>query len=144
MTTPAKGLRRPLEKNVEAAIDRLLGSCGWRIIRFSQARASNQTAGIPDRRYVHRQLGIALWFEAKRPGGKWSDEQQKFAEDCLHSGEIYVVGGLEEAYQVLQCTGCFDGKVLRPNGYSSLKNRAAVLQQLDYYAIESRAKWRNG
>lgn len=76
--------------------DSLMAQLGWTAIRFSQARATRQTLGIPDRRYYHRGRGVALWFECKKPGGKQRPAQRVFqllAEAC---GETYVLGGLDE------------------------------------------------
>lgn len=86
----------PTEKQVEAMGDRLMEQMGWRSIHFSQARASRQTPGIPDRKYYHRALGVTLWWEAKKPGGKQRPAQREFQQDAEACGEVYVLGGVEE------------------------------------------------
>jgi hypothetical protein len=87
-----RGLK-PLEKQVEAACDKLMASVGWQIVRFSQARASRQTAGIPDRKYYRD--GLTFWFECKAEDGKQRPEQKAFQEMCERAGEFYVMGGPE-------------------------------------------------
>jgi hypothetical protein len=93
------------EKDVEHAGDNLMQAHGFTVVRFSQPRASKQTAGIPDRRYYRAELGRssgiggvvfsnphALWWEAKAANGKQSPAQREFqtmAEEC---GETYLVG----------------------------------------------------
>jgi hypothetical protein len=88
-----KLLAKVLERDVETAVDRLMVTAlGFRAIRFSQSRATQQTPGIPDRRYHHRALGITVWVETKRPkGGKMSDAQREFMLDVLAAGEQYVL-----------------------------------------------------
>ncbi len=80
------------EKQVEAAGDRAMASLGFRVIRFSQSRATMQTLGIPDRRYVHAGRRLAIWWEAKREGGKPSAHQIYFQAECNTIGEPYVRG----------------------------------------------------
>lgn len=94
--------------------DLFMGSLGFTVIRFSQARATMQTPGIPDRRYyrpprektsrqnalgptnatadIPREGGLSLWWEAKREGGKQSPFQRAFQELCEACGETYLVG----------------------------------------------------
>jgi hypothetical protein len=114
---PGRHTTNVREKDVEALVDRLMAACGFRAIRFSQARATMQTPGIPDRRYVHETLALAIWYEMKRPGGKWSTPQQAFAAECERLGELYVVGTETEAYAVLRALGCYDGMAIRPQGW---------------------------
>lgn len=94
------------EKAVEHAGDRLMRAHGFTVIRFSQPRATKQTAGIPDRRYyrppriVEREgarfmdslHGYALWWEAKTSEGKQSPAQKVFQELVEACGETYLVG----------------------------------------------------
>lgn len=83
------------EKQVEHAGDRLMALHGFTAVRFSQARATQQTPGIPDRRYYHGAWGVALWWEAKRPGGKQRLAQRQFQVLVEACGEHYVVGDLD-------------------------------------------------
>lgn len=85
----------PKEKWVEHAGDQLMALYGFKIVRFSQVRATNQTPGIPDRKYYHPIRGLTLWWEAKRPGGKQSHAQQDFQAMCEACGETYLVGTTE-------------------------------------------------
>lgn len=80
------------EKAIEAAGDRAMASLGFRVIRFSQSRATMQTPGIPDRRYVHAGRCLAIWWEAKREGGRPSAYQLYFQAECNTIGENYVRG----------------------------------------------------
>lgn len=80
---------------------------------LSQARASMQTVGWPDMRFVDRARGIAVWWEAKAPGGKQSAAQHQFQLDVEACGEAYVLG----PYQVLEDWAVAHGLVERlPNG----------------------------
>lgn len=93
----------PLEKEVEGACDRLMAILGFKIIRFSQARETRQTEGIPDRKYYRGRY--TLWLEAKRPGGKQRKDQKKFQRYAENAGEVYVLGGLEALTNQLQQLG---------------------------------------
>lgn len=75
--------------------DQLMMLHGFQVVRFSQARASQQTEGIPDRRYYHTEWGVAIWWEAKREGGKQRPAQKRFQVMCEACGEWYVVGPLD-------------------------------------------------
>lgn len=80
------------EKAVEHAGDRAMAKLGFSVWRFSQARATQQSPGIPDRRYVNAVWGVAFWWEAKREGGKQSPHQRAFELECGSVGEHYVCG----------------------------------------------------
>ncbi len=83
----------PLEKEVEHSCDELMIALGWDVVRFSQARASRQTRGIPDRKYYKGQR--TFWFECKAEGGRQTPEQRSFQEMCEVAGESYVLGGVQ-------------------------------------------------
>lgn len=103
------------EKDVESACDRLMAAIGWTAVRFSQARATMQTPGIPDRKYYRGAARSAdtvlpravesFWFECKRDGGKQSRYQRDFQEMCEAAGEHYVLGGLAELTTWLERRG---------------------------------------
>ena len=98
MAALARELRRalePSEKQVERMGDRLMETLGFEVVRFSQARQTMQTEGIPDRRYYHRGRKLAVWWEAKSPRGKQRPAQRRFQEMCESVGEAYVLGGTE-------------------------------------------------
>jgi len=90
------------EKDVERQCDSLMAQLGWVAIRFSQARASHQTEGIPDRRYYHAGRRLALWFEAKAPNGRQRPAQKQFQKMCESCGEVYVLGGVDELAAALR------------------------------------------
>lgn len=85
---------RPTEKDVERACDLLMRALGFNAVRFSQARASMQTRGIPDRKYYRDRF--TFWFECKRQGGKQSPDQLAFQRMAEEAGELYLLGGLAE------------------------------------------------
>ena len=102
------------EKEVEHQCDNLMKSLGWTIVRFSQARATKQTRGIPDRRYYPPKDApaiapevwpLAFWFECKKSGGKQSVYQAEFEKMCTSAGDHYVLGGLKELAQYLREQG---------------------------------------
>jgi hypothetical protein len=123
----------PREKVVEHAGDVFMAALGFEIIRFSQARATMQTPGIPDRRYYRRaqsRQGAAgsttddwskaymLWWEAKRETGKQSEYQQEFQKLVEACGELYLVGTDE----VLHDWAELEGLIQRlPNGFLRLR-----------------------
>jgi hypothetical protein len=80
------------EKRVEHLGDKVMASVGFEIVRFSQPRNTMQTQGIPDRRYYHPTKKLALWWEAKKEGGKQSLAQQDFQSMVQNVGEAYVCG----------------------------------------------------
>lgn len=83
------------EKQVEAGGDRFMADLGFDSIHFSQARASNQTPGIPDRKYFNTERGVACWWEAKAERGKQSKEQYRFQQQCEACAEVYLLGTAE-------------------------------------------------
>lgn len=84
------------EKQIEHLGDKLMQMLGFEIIRFSQPRNTMQTFGIPDRRYYRAPKAdhpaYALWWEAKRVGGKQSYYQQNFQAMVEGCGETYLCG----------------------------------------------------
>jgi len=80
------------EKQVEHSGDLLMSTLGFTVIRFSQARPTQQTPGIPDRRYYSPERKTALWWEAKRENGRQSAFQAAFQAMCESVGETYLVG----------------------------------------------------
>ncbi len=94
------GLAPPLEKQVERNCDRLMDALGWTSIHFSMARATNQTPGIPDRKYY--KANHTFWLEVKRSGGKQSAYQAEFQRMCQEADELYCLGGEEELKAFLE------------------------------------------
>ncbi len=94
--------RAPLaltEDDVARMCDELVGHYDGGIVGFSQARATQQTPGIPDRRY--RIGGVAAWFELKAPDGRLSHVQKVFLEAELACGSVVGVGGVEELAELI-------------------------------------------
>jgi hypothetical protein len=80
------------EKSEEHVGDRLMEALGFTVWRMSQPRATKQSAGLPDRFYTHPAKGIAVFWEAKRPGGKQREAQKAFQSDVEACRIAYVVG----------------------------------------------------
>lgn len=81
-----------LEKDHEHKGDQLMAEYGFVVIRFSQSRATQQTEGIPDRRYYSPARGLAFWWEAKAEGGKQRAAQRDFMALCDATGDVYYCG----------------------------------------------------
>jgi hypothetical protein len=62
------------------------------VIRFSQPRASKQTAGISDRLYINAKRRLAVFWEAKTSTGKQSPAQKDFQALVGSMGWTYVAG----------------------------------------------------
>lgn len=98
------------EKKVEAACDRLMSSLGYTAVRFSMARATMQTPGIPDRKYYAnftrngQEFRHTFWFEAKAET-KQSEYQKLFQIMVERAGEDYVCGGVPELVDYLDKKG---------------------------------------
>lgn len=88
----AQGKLPLTEKQEQEMGDRMMAALGFTSIHFSQARASQQTPGIPDRKYYHTGRRITLWWEAKRTKGKQSPAQVAFQEMAQACEETYVYG----------------------------------------------------
>lgn len=85
-----------LEKDHERKGDELMATYGFTVIRFSQARATMQTEGIPDRLYCSPTRGLAFWWEAKREDGKQRAAQKEFQETVTAAGQVYFCGTFPE------------------------------------------------
>lgn len=83
-----------LERDVESQCDALVERMQGRVVRYSQPRASMQSAGIADREYYI--LGKRIRFEVKAPDGKLSREQAELLTLEHASGGIVAAGGLRE------------------------------------------------
>ncbi|HEV8448564.1 MAG TPA: hypothetical protein VGQ44_17160 [Gemmatimonadaceae bacterium] len=80
------------EKDVEHAGDKLMLAHGFRVISFSQPRATKQTAGISDRLYINAKRRLAVFWEAKTSTGKQSPHQRDFQALVESVDWTYVVG----------------------------------------------------
>ena len=91
------------EKQVYEAVCHLYRSVGCEVYRFSQARASQQTPGIPDLLvYMLRQPRVAFFHEVKTPKGRPSLAQERHKALADMCGIHVVVGGVAEAVAYLQ------------------------------------------
>ena len=90
---------RRSEKQEEADCDALVKSMLGTVRRYSQPRASKQTAGIADREY--RVCGTIVRWEVKAEDGKLTAEQhQMLAEDYM-DGRTVGCGTVEDLLVVL-------------------------------------------
>ena len=87
-----------LEREVETQCDRLIEQLGGKVVRYSQPRATKQTAGIADREYYVHHARIR--FEVKAPDGKLSQEQAALLALEYDAGGIVCVGGVQELKHV--------------------------------------------
>ncbi len=88
-------LPRPTEKQEERIGDRLMATLGFTVWNLSQPRKTMQTPGWPDRLYTHPIKRLAVFWEAKRPGGKQRDGQKLFQAEATACGMNYVCGPSE-------------------------------------------------
>lgn len=97
--------RRHPERAEQAAIKALLEHIGAAVWVFGTTRRKGdyqgtmQTPGPPDlQAFLPRGLGL-LCIEVKAPGGRLSDAQRRFRQECLSCLSPYqvrhVVGGLD-------------------------------------------------
>ncbi len=121
--------RHPLEKTEQANVVKLYRSIGATVFvsgttrrkgdRCPQCKAfvpnrdhgTHQTAGIPDLFVFlppapnRSSTPEPLFHEVKAVGGRLRPEQQQFRQQCLASGVLHVVGGLDAAIEFLVRTG---------------------------------------
>src|ERR1041385_104771 len=69
-----------------------MDALGFTCWHLSQNRASRQTPGWPDMLFTHPGKGLAVYYEAKRQGGKQSPAQQEFQRHIEAAGGQYVTG----------------------------------------------------
>jgi len=77
------------EKRVQAACRQLLALKGLRPWHLSQARASQQTAGLPDDLVTGWRRPLVLEYKAGR--NAQTDEQRDFQQEWEASGGVYWV-----------------------------------------------------
>lgn len=86
-----------LERDEQAAIIKLLDSCGFLVWPTSEGRMVRRPAGLPDLYAFHPRYGMALWVEVKRQKlGVVSPEQQLFARMHRDNGPWAIIGGEAE------------------------------------------------
>lgn len=96
---------RVSEKDVQAAVVRAFRAVGCTVWSLSQARATQQTPGLPDLFITHPARGLFLAWETKAEGGRLRPEQRVFRDHCVAAGVRHYVGGLEEARAVIEHLG---------------------------------------
>lgn len=115
------------EKATQRRIVQLFTACGGVVYNLSQgyrkeAGGTRQTPGLPDlyvffaRRYSWDRC---LWWEVKRPGGKRTEQQLRFAAHCAGAGIPYGFGGFDEAMGLMARWGLVRAT---PRGNPSLQN----------------------
>lgn len=109
MTRPA--LRPPREKDVQRWCVDLYRKTGGYVYTTSQYRPSQVTEGIPDLFVMYPRRGLAFWMEVKAPNGRLRASQRAFRERALASGQLHIVGGIEEARLFLVEQGILVGGV---------------------------------
>lgn len=106
-----------LEKAEQNEVMKLFRAFGFKVRNLSQPRATKQAPGLPDLWVMHRERPIAFWFEVKRQvGGRYSDAQIEFRDDCARCGVSWKGGDRRAAEQMLVDMGvaCRRGGVLEP------------------------------
>lgn len=94
------------EKEEQTYIAKLFRGFGCKVYNLSQPRASKQTPGLPDLWVVHRTHRVAFWFEVKRSsGGRISDAQREFGEECERARVLHYVGDRRTAAKLLVDVG---------------------------------------
>ncbi len=94
-----------LERDVQREIVTLFRGLGCRVYSLSQARRSNQTAGLPDLWVFCPRKHVGFWFEVKAAWGKPSEEQETFADSCRVCRVHHAIGGLAEARTLAKALG---------------------------------------
>lgn len=69
-----------------------MAALDFEVVRFSQARATRQTPGIPDNLFVSPFHRAAVWWEAKTEIGRQRGGQEAFQRLCESVGWDYVLG----------------------------------------------------
>ncbi len=99
--TPLPHLRHRSEKEIAHAVTQLLELHGWKVSNLSQARASQQTPGLPDKYAQHPKWGT-LWVEVKGPNGRLSAAQRAWhAAEIAADGTVAVVYAAEDLPRLL-------------------------------------------
>jgi len=83
--------KRP-EALEQSRIVKLLKSLGFRVWPTSQVRQSRVAPGLPDLFATHRSRKIFVSIEVKALGGRISDEQLDWADDCRAAKVPAIIG----------------------------------------------------
>ena len=77
----------------------------------AKLKAMGVRPGVPDLLFLS-PAGIAHFVECKRPGGRLSDEQEKFREHCIRHGIAHVVvESIDQALAALDHWGALRIKI---------------------------------
>jgi len=88
--------RQSPEKRVQRSIVLAAEALGFVVSSFSQARASKQTAGIPDLFLTHPKHRFTCWIEVKAPGRKPTLEQKVWHQTAREAGNhVFVCDSVE-------------------------------------------------
>lgn len=98
---PEAGVIDLLEGDIEHLCDDLIRQLGGQVVPLSQRRASKIHRGLPDRRY--RIMGIAFWFECKRPDYPLTVDEFAFLLAEAQHQEAGGVGGLDALRELYDC-----------------------------------------
>lgn len=116
-----------IEKDVQTRVTRLLKACGGKVYNLAQGYrpggnrhgTTRQSKGLPDLFVFFPAWQRAVWFEVKRRNDKWGldnvepsvrdkyyrglqrPEQAAFEALCADTGVWYVLGGVEEARELI-------------------------------------------
>lgn len=90
-----------LEKEIQRDVYKIYRAFGCELYWMSQARATRQTAGVPDLIVFHPRTRSMFYHECKTPRGKLSPAQVVFQEQCTRAGITVVVGGVDAAEEQL-------------------------------------------
>ncbi len=109
--SPLAGLGKLSEQATYESCVHLYTAAGCRVKRLSQARATRQTPGIPDLKVFAVRIRQAWWMECKASGGRQSAAQREFQREAQACGEVYLLGGIDEAKAHLVAVGLarYDG-----------------------------------
>lgn len=95
---------QPLERDIQGAIVRTLKMLGASIYSTSQVRPSMVSEGLPDLLVFSPRAGFTF-AEIKRPGGRMSDAQVQFRQECIACGVgHHIWTSVEEAVRWLEAS----------------------------------------
>ena len=90
------------EKTIQHAVVTMFRAAGCKVFPLSQPRRTMQAEGLADLYVLCPRRRAAFWFETKSAHGRQRPKQEDFERDCVASGVRYVLGGVEEAKEMLK------------------------------------------
>lgn len=121
---------RPLEKDIQAAIEDALRLCGYDVLHTNThgvRRATGASKGVPDLLVSRSGWWPSTWIglEVKRPGGKWSSPEQ---QDLNERGRTVRVESVLDALKAMNRAEIEQ----RGNGYDAIRGRLyQLIDQLE-------------